>query len=395
MRRVAVVVLGDLGRSPRMQYHALALAGEGAAVELIGYAGKPADRAVADEPRIRTHLLPRPLRQRAPASLFLPAAAVDLAWQSARLLELLVTLRPDTILVQNPPSLPTLPAARLAAGVRGARLIIDWHNFGADMLALRLGRRHPAVRAAGAVERALGKRAHAHLCVSGAMRDALARRFGVTGARVLYDRPARRVSRAPRGPLFARLGLPVGATVAITSSSWTADEDFSLLLDAAVRLDAELRARPDLPDLLLVMTGDGPRRREWEDRFGAAGLARVRPRTLWVAAEDYPPLLAAADFGLSLHRSASGVDLPMKISDMFGAGLPVLALDYGPVLLELVTPGENGRLFTDARALAADLLAFLVDPASAEALRAGVARTSARSWHDGWLDEARPVFLRP
>lgn len=36
-RRVCVAVLGDLGRSPRMQYHALSLARHGRGVSLLGY----------------------------------------------------------------------------------------------------------------------------------------------------------------------------------------------------------------------------------------------------------------------------------------------------------------------------------------------------------------------
>lgn len=39
-RRVAVVVLGDVGRSPRMQYHALSLCQHGARVTLVGYRGE-------------------------------------------------------------------------------------------------------------------------------------------------------------------------------------------------------------------------------------------------------------------------------------------------------------------------------------------------------------------
>lgn len=35
--RVCVAVLGDVGRSPRMQYHALALARHGRQVSLLGY----------------------------------------------------------------------------------------------------------------------------------------------------------------------------------------------------------------------------------------------------------------------------------------------------------------------------------------------------------------------
>ena len=57
---VAVVVLGDLGRSPRMQYHALALAGAGARVDLIGLAGSEPCAAVRDHPAIRLRRLPDP-----------------------------------------------------------------------------------------------------------------------------------------------------------------------------------------------------------------------------------------------------------------------------------------------------------------------------------------------
>ena len=37
--RYQVLVLGDLGRSPRMQYHALSIVRSGAKVDLVGYTG--------------------------------------------------------------------------------------------------------------------------------------------------------------------------------------------------------------------------------------------------------------------------------------------------------------------------------------------------------------------
>ena len=37
--RIQILVLGDIGRSPRMQYHALSVAKHGAPVDLIGYQG--------------------------------------------------------------------------------------------------------------------------------------------------------------------------------------------------------------------------------------------------------------------------------------------------------------------------------------------------------------------
>lgn len=39
--RVIVLVLGDIGRSPRMQNHALSIARNGGKVDLVGYDGKP------------------------------------------------------------------------------------------------------------------------------------------------------------------------------------------------------------------------------------------------------------------------------------------------------------------------------------------------------------------
>jgi len=396
-RPVAVVVLGDLGRSPRMQYHALALASSGRDVVLLGYRGAPPDREVLEHPRIRVELLPTPWRQRAPRALYLPASLADVVAQTGLLVRRLVATRAGELLVQTPPAIPTLAVARLAARLLGARLVVDWHNFGADMLALRLGRTHPAVRAAAAFERVAGTGAGAHLCVSEAMRVELRRRYAID-ATVLRDRPARRAPRPSadeRAALFSRLAVAAhpGTRVVATSSSWTLDEDFALLLDALARCDAALRARPELPPLLFLVTGAGPLREAWEREVARLALARVSVRTLWVASEDYPRLLAAADIGVSLHRSASGVDLPMKIADMFGAGLPVCALAYGPVIHELVRPGENGLLFEDAATLAGQIVELCAEPdGRLEELRRGVARHGAIGWIEGWRTEAAPLF---
>src|SRR6266478_10214777 len=84
--RVAVVVLGDLGRSPRMQYHALALADHVADVDLVGHSGCALPSAVHAHPRIRLHLLRPSSPRRLPRPVFLWGAAWRVLRQSMQLL---------------------------------------------------------------------------------------------------------------------------------------------------------------------------------------------------------------------------------------------------------------------------------------------------------------------
>jgi beta-1,4-mannosyltransferase len=130
------------------------------------------------------------------------------------------------------------------------------------------------------------------------------------------------------------MSLDERPAVLVSSTSWTADEDFTILLRALSVYETAAR-EPDagLPRLLAIVTGKGgPLRAAFERE--AERLERtedwrfVRARTTWLERDDYPRLLGAADVGVSLHASTSGFDLPMKVVDMFGCGLPVLALDF-------------------------------------------------------------------
>lgn len=390
-----------------MLYHALALADAVGDVDLVGYVETALDRTVAGHPRIRIHPLSTPVRH-GPGPLFVLHGALRVARQAVALLRLLAGLeRPDVLLVQNPPAVPTLLVALIAARARGARLIVDWHNFGWAMLALRLGPRHVVVRLARRHERALGRRADAHLCVSRAMAAELAA-HGVGGAVVLHDRPAERFAPTPvplRHALLARLAgalqlpdLPCAPALVVSPSGFTADEDIGLLIEAAERYDAAIaRDGAAFPDLLIVVTGTGPFRDDWTRRMAELRLGRVHLRTLWLDADDYPAFVGAADLGLSLHRSSSGLDLPMKIADLLGAGVPVCALDYGPCLAEVMRDGENGLLFTTGPELAAQLEAlFRGFPDQADllaGLRRNIAQAGGDHWRDAWTAAARPLFV--
>ena len=51
-------------------------------------------------------------------------------------------------------------------------------------------------------------------------------------------------------------------------------------------------------------------------------------------------MVGSCDLGICLHYSSSGYDLPMKVVDMFAAGLPCLAIGGYPSVGELVRDGK-------------------------------------------------------
>lgn len=60
--RVQVLVLGDLGRSPRMQYHALSIAKHGGCVDLIGYRDSDPHPDILSQSSISLLAIPPPPR---------------------------------------------------------------------------------------------------------------------------------------------------------------------------------------------------------------------------------------------------------------------------------------------------------------------------------------------
>ncbi|CAK9042584.1 4-mannosyltransferase) (GDP-Man:GlcNAc2-PP-dolichol mannosyltransferase) (GDP-mannose-dolichol diphosphochitobiose mannosyltransferase) [Durusdinium trenchii] len=181
----------------------------------------------------------------------------------------------------------------------------------------------------------------------------------------------------------------------ISSTSWTPDEDFNQLLDALPALDRDLAKAAKRA--VVVVTGKGELRQQFEARelWSLQQLKAVRVLTLWLSFKDYALLLGSADLGLSLHTSSSGFDLPMKVVDMFGAGLPACARSFA-ALPELVRHGENGFTFSSSEELAQSLSHALgvgspargnlpVPPLDARSCRLPLAtrrlrRTTCRSW---------------
>ena len=187
------------------------------------------------------------------------------------------------------------------------------------------------------------------------------------------------------------------ALLMVSSTSWTPDEDFSILLDAMVRYDDRAAAHTELPCILLFVTGKGPLKDYYLQKIDCLELSHVAIRTVWLEPEDYPRLLGCADLGVSLHASSSGVDLPMKVVDMFGAETPVAALGYPCLAEEMVMDGENGVVFSSSAELCERLEALLVD--DWEGLRRmqryvrGQSGQGYEHWEEAWQRVARGIIL--
>ena len=125
--RTAVIVIGDLGRSPRMQYHAVSLAAAGSDVDLIGLEGAPLMPALVSNPRIHVHRLPdRAFADRSERAACAASCTGRLArgvGQAIRLFGILMRIpKPDTI--ARPESAGVSDAVRRVAGVAPARRAI-------------------------------------------------------------------------------------------------------------------------------------------------------------------------------------------------------------------------------------------------------------------------------
>ena len=301
--------------------------------------------------------------------------------------------------------------AAIMCWLRKTKLVIDWHNTGYSVLALKLGANHPLVRISRAYEKFYSGSAAVNFTVSDAMRRQLKREFGIKAPLLrLYDRPTsdfRTATPEERKEFLGDLDLPEEQQallergklkILVSSTSWTPDEDFSMLLDALVGYSAlATSSHPQLPELLVIITGKGPQKEMYLRKINAletAGkLEMISIKTAWLPTAAYAMLLASADLGVCLHKSSSGVDLPMKVVDMFGAGLPVVGYSLYESWPELVKEGINGRGFGNTEELKTTLVQLLGDDGSRlKELRAGALSERDNDWDTEWMSCGGEIF---
>jgi len=363
----------------------------------------------------------------------------------AIVLQLIRVEVPDVIIVQNPPSIPTLPAVYFYKLIFGSKLIVDWHNYGFSILSLSLRPSHPLVRWMRFIEIRFGRLADAGFCVSQAMHQDLRHNYRISyPLYVLYDKPPTHFKplswsekhefftrmqseiaafRSPDLNEFAKSDAPPGnrfttiehsgivprsnrPALLLSSTSWTEDEDFGLLLDAIERYDEyfekEKHSNNKLPSLVCVITGKGPLKQYYETQIDNMHLKHVEFALPWLSAEDYAKMVASCDLGICLHTSSSGVDLPMKVVDLFGCGIPVLALKY-KAINELVKEEVYGLTFDDSRDLFHKLTELLRGfgkerqshdrKISIDRFRENITKIFLKSrWETNWKQVAKPVI---
>ncbi|KAL0271304.1 UNVERIFIED_CONTAM: hypothetical protein PYX00_008439 [Menopon gallinae] len=378
--RICIVVVGDIGRSPRMQYHALSMLEEGYDVEIIGYQGsQPVEKLRTSNNVKFNYIYSCPEFKN-----FLPnvlAHFVKVLWQIITIfIALLISNHPDYVLVQNPPAVPVLGVCFIFCKVFKSKFVIDWHNYAYTILSLSLGEKHLLVRISKWFEFYFGRKSDANICVTKAMKKDLMENHGINAV-VFYDRPPdffKETTVEQKHLLFSKLGIEYDVFVngceknetvftrrlpdstivlreerpafVVSSTSWTEDEDFSVLLSALEEYENAKSASEPLPSLICAITGKGPLKEFYSDIIRRKNWKHVTVITPWLEANDYPTFLGSADLGICLHKSSSGLDLPMKVVDMFGCSVPVCAITF-ECLPELVEHKENGFIFSDSEEL--------------------------------------------
>ena len=280
---------------------------------------------------------------------------------------------------------PNGPIWALAAPAHGVPLVISLH--GSDVAVSERS------RAIGRMTRWSFARAAAVAAPSDDLLERAAR-LGATGMleRVPYgaDVQAFEISPDAAGAMRRRLGFGEEHVIVAGVGRLIAVKGFEYLVDA------HAEALESVPQLRLVLVGDGVLKDELEARVRALGVGDSVVLAGAADRSEIPLYMAAADIvAVPSVRFGGYVDgLPNVALEAMAAGKPLIASRVGG-LPELVRDGENGVLVAekDVRALAGALVALARDPG--RRLRLGATGRSeigsTRSW-DGVAERFVEIY---
>ena len=175
-------------------------------------------------------------------------------------------------------------------------------------------------------------------------------------------------------------------SILVSSTSWTEDEDFSILLEALKLYDEDKSTNK----LVCFITGKGPLKDYYADIIEKSHFNKVQFILPWLEPEDYPLLLASSDLGVCLHTSSSGLDLPMKVVDMFGCELAVSAKRF-PALEELVVDDHNGMVFDTSEELGMQIKKWFKDDKLRDKIKSNLKVSQQLRWEHHWNNIVLPL----
>ena len=362
---VAILVLGDLNRSPRMLNHCVAISESFPninEISLIGYDSNDIRNDINSNPKIKRYNISKLINNLSnflPRFLFIFTSFFKILFQIFSMFFILIRIpKFQFLILQNPPGIPSMFICWIVCKLRSAKFIIDWHNYGYTILKVN-NRPNFIVKIAEKYEKFFGKKSHMNFCVSQAEKRDLKKNFGID-AICLPDKPLLGLFKfltSEQAPELYKKYKELNTLLdknrpilMISSTSWTPDEDFNMLLNSFIKTEEILNKNNNLKKVLFLITGKGPMKENFMKKVNESNLKIFNVKSIWLDSDDYPKLLALCDLGICLHYSSSGIDLPMKVVDMFSACLPAAAIYY-PTIEELVKNEENGFTFRNEKEL--------------------------------------------
>ena len=151
--------------------------------------------------------------------------------------------------------------------------------------------------------------------------------------------------------------------------------------------------RRSVPDAVLLVAGDGPRRRELEELAASLGVSEHVHFMGAPSEADIPAVYDAMDlFALPTHTRKFGVDvegLGIVFLEAAASGLPVLVGASGGSV-DAVRPGETGRLIdTNPQSIAASIVELARDDTMRDAMGRAGRQWMIDEWQ--WADRATRV----
>jgi glycosyltransferase involved in cell wall biosynthesis len=212
----------------------------------------------------------------------------------------------------------------LVSRLRGKPLVVHFHGPWAEESVAAGEASRLAIWVKHALERAVYRRAARLVVLSGAFKQSLVERYGVSPWKVEVVPPGVELERfvlGDRAQARAALDIDERAWVAVAVRRLVPRVGLDILLDAWAK------AGTGLEDALLVIAGDGPERSTLEERANALGLGG-RVRFLGrISDSQLVALYQAADVSVVPSVALEGFGL--VVLEALACGTPVVASDTG------------------------------------------------------------------